>query len=196
VSRGRCCGASRAAAPKPATHPVAARMSLEGRSDRPESGRSRQTAGPLSASSRGERPLCPRASINVTAASSAHTLPKSIRPIRLSHRRSDCRASWLLMKSRSSVIAAKSARALSACSHSAGWLARDDKNPDPIFRQRPLCGRTVIQALGYISACRSSARPRPCCGFRGSGRKDGASATRAVGCGGGGATICMARAPR
>ena len=42
---GRCCGASRAAAPKPATHPLAARMFLEGRSDRPESGRSRQTAG-------------------------------------------------------------------------------------------------------------------------------------------------------
>ena len=94
----------------------------------------------------------------------------------------------------------------------AGRLARDDKNPDPIFRQRPLCGLTVIQGLeptgldhwnsgslynpedgqtyrvvsaelrwpmyssrGYIWACRSSARPRPCCGFHGSGRKDGAS---------------------
>jgi uncharacterized protein (DUF2147 family) len=29
----------------------------------------------------------------------------------------------------------------------AGRLARDDKNPDPIFRQRPLCGLTVIQGL-------------------------------------------------
>jgi len=100
----------------------------------------------------------------------------------------------------------------------AGRLARDDKNPDPIFRQRPPCGLTVIQGLEpaglghwnsgslynpedgqtyrvsaelrladvfvariYIWGCRSSARPRPCCGFRGSGRKDGASATRAVG---------------
>jgi uncharacterized protein (DUF2147 family) len=29
----------------------------------------------------------------------------------------------------------------------AGRLARDDKNPDPVFRQRPLCGLTVIQGL-------------------------------------------------
>ena len=29
----------------------------------------------------------------------------------------------------------------------AGRLARDDKNPDPIFRQRPLCGLTVNQGL-------------------------------------------------
>ena len=29
----------------------------------------------------------------------------------------------------------------------AGRPARDDKNPDPIFRQRPLCGLTVIQGL-------------------------------------------------
>ena len=114
----------------------------------------------------------------------------------------------------------------------AGRLARDNKNPDPASRQRPLCGLTILHGCspldpttgtaarsttrrtgrhtasrqnsarpmyssrGYISACRSSARPRPCCGFRGSGRKDGASATRAVGCGGGAATICMARAPR
>jgi uncharacterized protein (DUF2147 family) len=28
-----------------------------------------------------------------------------------------------------------------------GRLARDDKNPDPVFRQRPLCGLTVIQEL-------------------------------------------------
>jgi hypothetical protein len=30
---------------------------------------------------------------------------------------------------------------------SVGWLARDDKNPDPAFRQRPLCGLTVLQGL-------------------------------------------------
>ena len=36
----------------------------------------------------------------------------------------------------------------------AGRLARDDKNPDPIFRQRPLCGLTVIQGL-------QPAGPRP-----------------------------------
>ena len=29
----------------------------------------------------------------------------------------------------------------------AGRLARDDKNPDPIFRQRALCGLTVLQGL-------------------------------------------------
>jgi uncharacterized protein (DUF2147 family) len=29
----------------------------------------------------------------------------------------------------------------------AGRLARDDKNPDALFRQRPLCGLTVIQGL-------------------------------------------------
>ena len=29
----------------------------------------------------------------------------------------------------------------------AGRLVRDDKNPDPIFRERPLCGMTVIQGL-------------------------------------------------
>jgi hypothetical protein len=29
----------------------------------------------------------------------------------------------------------------------AGRLARDDKNPDPIFRQRPLCGLTVLEGL-------------------------------------------------
>jgi hypothetical protein len=29
----------------------------------------------------------------------------------------------------------------------AGRLARDDNNPDPIFRQRPLCGLTVLQGL-------------------------------------------------
>ena len=99
----------------------------------------------------------------------------------------------------------------------AGRLARDDKNPDPVFRQRPLCGLTILQGLqpadlttgtaarsttrrtgrhtasrqnsarpmyssrASIWACRSSARPRPCCGSRGSGRKDGASAARAAG---------------
>jgi uncharacterized protein (DUF2147 family) len=30
---------------------------------------------------------------------------------------------------------------------SAGRLARDDKNPDPVVRQRPLCGLTVVQGL-------------------------------------------------
>ena len=30
---------------------------------------------------------------------------------------------------------------------SVGWLARDDKNPDPAIRQRPLCGLTVLQGL-------------------------------------------------
>jgi uncharacterized protein (DUF2147 family) len=30
---------------------------------------------------------------------------------------------------------------------SAGQLARDNKNPDPAFRQRPLCGLTVVQGL-------------------------------------------------
>jgi uncharacterized protein (DUF2147 family) len=30
---------------------------------------------------------------------------------------------------------------------SVGRLARDDKNPDPVFRQRPLCGLTVLQGL-------------------------------------------------
>jgi uncharacterized protein (DUF2147 family) len=29
----------------------------------------------------------------------------------------------------------------------AGRLARDNRNPDPVFRQRPLCGLTVIQGL-------------------------------------------------
>jgi uncharacterized protein (DUF2147 family) len=29
----------------------------------------------------------------------------------------------------------------------AGRLARDNKNPDPDFRQRPLCGLTVLQGL-------------------------------------------------
>ncbi|MGC2202574.1 MAG: DUF2147 domain-containing protein [Stellaceae bacterium] len=29
----------------------------------------------------------------------------------------------------------------------AGWLARDNKNPDPIFRERALCGLTVLQGL-------------------------------------------------
>jgi uncharacterized protein (DUF2147 family) len=29
----------------------------------------------------------------------------------------------------------------------AGHLARDNKNPDAIFRQRPLCGLTVLQGL-------------------------------------------------
>jgi uncharacterized protein (DUF2147 family) len=31
--------------------------------------------------------------------------------------------------------------------NTAGRLARDDKNPDPVFRQRPLCGLTVMQGL-------------------------------------------------
>jgi uncharacterized protein (DUF2147 family) len=30
---------------------------------------------------------------------------------------------------------------------SAGQLARDNKNPDPVFRERPLCGLTVLQGL-------------------------------------------------
>jgi uncharacterized protein (DUF2147 family) len=30
---------------------------------------------------------------------------------------------------------------------SVGRLARDDKNPDPVLRQRPLCGLTVLQGL-------------------------------------------------
>jgi uncharacterized protein (DUF2147 family) len=30
---------------------------------------------------------------------------------------------------------------------SIGRLVRDDKNPDPVFRQRPLCGLTVLQGL-------------------------------------------------
>jgi uncharacterized protein (DUF2147 family) len=30
---------------------------------------------------------------------------------------------------------------------SAGQLARDNKNPNPAFRQRPLCGMTVLQGL-------------------------------------------------
>ena len=95
----------------------------------------------------------------------------------------------------------------------AGRLVRDNKNPEPTSRQRPLCGlpffrgysplvlttgtaarsttrrtgrhtasrqnsaRPMYLSRGYIWACRSSAKPRPCCGFRGSGRKDGASAT-------------------
>jgi uncharacterized protein (DUF2147 family) len=29
----------------------------------------------------------------------------------------------------------------------AGRLARDNRNPDPVFRERPLCGLTVIQGL-------------------------------------------------
>jgi uncharacterized protein (DUF2147 family) len=29
----------------------------------------------------------------------------------------------------------------------AGRLVRDNKNPDPVFRERPLCGLTVIQGL-------------------------------------------------
>jgi uncharacterized protein (DUF2147 family) len=29
----------------------------------------------------------------------------------------------------------------------AGRLVRDNKNPDPVFRQRPLCGLTVLQGL-------------------------------------------------
>jgi uncharacterized protein (DUF2147 family) len=29
----------------------------------------------------------------------------------------------------------------------AGRLIRDNKNPDPIFRQRPLCGLTILQGL-------------------------------------------------
>src|SRR6202011_4989190 len=29
----------------------------------------------------------------------------------------------------------------------AGQLARDNKNPDAVFRQRPLCGLTVLQGL-------------------------------------------------
>ena len=98
----------------------------------------------------------------------------------------------------------------------AGRPASDKKNPDPAFRQRPLCGLTILQGLqpagldrwssgslynpddgvtyrvsrqnsarpmwlsrAYIWACRSSVRPGPCCGFRGSGRKVGASVARA-----------------
>jgi uncharacterized protein (DUF2147 family) len=30
---------------------------------------------------------------------------------------------------------------------SAGQPTRDNKNPDPVFRQRPLCGLTVLQGL-------------------------------------------------
>ena len=95
----------------------------------------------------------------------------------------------------------------------AGQLAHDNKNPDPAFRQRLLCGLTIVRGLqpagldhwnsgwlynpgdgghtafrqhsvqpmclsrAYIWACRSSVRPRPCCGSRGSGRKVGANAT-------------------
>jgi uncharacterized protein DUF2147 len=33
----------------------------------------------------------------------------------------------------------------------AGRLVRDNKNPDPVFRERPLCGLTVIQGLDVIS---------------------------------------------
>jgi hypothetical protein len=31
--------------------------------------------------------------------------------------------------------------------HAAGQLAHDNKNPDPAFRQRLLCGLTILQGL-------------------------------------------------
>jgi len=36
---------------------------------------------------------------------------------------------------------------LEKASDTAGRLARDNRNPDPVFRERPVCGLTVIQGL-------------------------------------------------
>jgi hypothetical protein len=56
-----------------------------------------------------------RANSNAITASNAHTLAKPISSIRLIHARVGMRASCAYKKSRSSSIAAKSARARSAC---------------------------------------------------------------------------------
>jgi uncharacterized protein (DUF2147 family) len=63
------------------------------------------------------------------------------------------------------------------------WNSGSLYNPDDgvTYRVSQSSVRLMCLSRAYISACRSLVRPRPCCVFRGSGRKDGVSATGAGG---------------